>query len=566
MDKLKTRGAASDLLIIVVTFALLYLGLTWMRPLANPDEGRYAEIAREMVATGDWVTPRLNGVLYFYKPPLLYWLEASAIAVGGTSLIALRFWPAALAILGIAGTYLAARRLHGRLAAQFSAGILGTTALYFALGQLIILDMAVSVFISLALFLFYLALHEEEARPRRWLFYLFYLCVALAVLSKGLMGILIPGAIIFLWFLLLNQWARLRRLHLVTGSLLFLAVALPWHVLAALHNPDWFSFYIIHEHFLRYLSDVSDRSQPFWYFFVLLPLGFIPWVVFLPQALKNAFAGGWQARQSQSAFWYYGIWVCFVLLFFSSSKSKLIPYILPVYPALAVLTGNYLAQLWRNPERFYPRRIFAALLVLCLAAAIAAPVIAIVREGKMAPGTGIWLGLLGALMLGLAIGMFLCLRQQRDRQGILLIFAGMAAFMLLFQPLAAGLQRSGTQALADYLRPHLTADCEVYTFFEFPGDFPLHLGRTVGVVGHIPNEHSYGLEWEPAMKANYPELTVIIEHWGEPRTIHGITRHDWVDHIRQGLESAGKGNLYLWHSNRQYSLFSNQPPPDQPQP
>jgi 4-amino-4-deoxy-L-arabinose transferase-like glycosyltransferase len=360
-------SARRDLALLLLGLALLYFPLMGLRPLSNPDEGRYVEIPREMVASGDWISPHLNGLLYFEKPPLFYWLEAGAVSAGGMNLWVLRFWPAALALLGCAAVYGTGRALWGRRAGWWAGWVQGTSLLYYGLGQIIILDMAVSIFITWALCAFLLAVRAPPGRARRLFCHAFYLSMALALLTKGLIGVLIPGAIIFLWMLLLNRWRELRHASLLTGLLLLLVVALPWHILAALANPpsggwshfftkDWAGqgfvwYYFWHEHVLRYIDPAtSERRQPVWFFFVILPLGFLPWTVFLPQALARACAGGWARLKAEPANLLLLLWAAFPLLFFSASSSKLIPYVLPSLPPLALLTGCWLAGALEVPR------------------------------------------------------------------------------------------------------------------------------------------------------------------------------------------------------------------------
>lgn len=269
-----------DLVWLVLISGAAYFFLLGRAPLSNPDEGRYAEIAREMVATGDWVTPRLDGVHYFEKPPLVYWAEALAQETFGPGELAARSVVALFAILGIAITYAAGRSLYGRRAGIWSAVVLGTSLLYFALGHILLLDTAVSVLMSAALFFFLVGIRTDRPSPgapsRRRCFYAFYLFAALATLTKGLIGFLIPGAVIFTWLLVFNQWRRLRPLYLPTGLPLFLAVAAPWHLIMAWRNPAWAHFYFVHEHFQRYVTSEAHRVQPWWFYIPIVLLGSFP--------------------------------------------------------------------------------------------------------------------------------------------------------------------------------------------------------------------------------------------------------------------------------------------------
>ena len=316
-----------DLLLLALALGLLLGFRLGSYPLANPDEGRYAEIPREMVVRGDWVTPRLDGVNYFEKPPLMYWAVAACLELLGPSEWAVRAAPALFALAGVLLTYAAARRIHGRDAGLAAALVLGTSLLYFGLGRFLVLDMAVSVLMSATLFCFILGVREPPGRRRRWLFYGLYASAALATLTKGLIGFLLPGAVMFLWLLLFDQWRRLRPFYLPTGALFFLAIAAPWHVLAALRNPDLGPLLPR----LRALGALHRRRRhgrpgPWWYFCPIVLLGLFPWTGFLWAALPRRAApaagrGGGRTPTPGSS----SIWAAFIFLFFSALPLEAAP-------------------------------------------------------------------------------------------------------------------------------------------------------------------------------------------------------------------------------------------------
>jgi 4-amino-4-deoxy-L-arabinose transferase-like glycosyltransferase len=369
------------MLLLALMFGALFAWRLGSAPLINPDEGRYAEVPREMVASGDWVTPRLNGVPYFEKPPLVYWAVAACERYFGPSEWSVRLAPALFAVGGILLAYAAARKLYGREAGFWASVILGTSLLYLALGHLVGLDMAVSVLMSATLFCFILAVREQPGWGRRWLFYGLYASAALATLTKGLMGFLITGAVMFLWLLLLGQWRRLRPLYLPSGLLLFAAMAVPWHILVARSNPGWAHFYFIHEHWERYLDKGHGRYQPAWFFIPVLILGLFPWTGFLWSSFRDALAGGWSRRKENAEAWFLAIWPAFIFLFFSASKSKLIPYILPVFPPIAVVSGRWLSATLPLPDAF--QRIRLGLRSFCFLCGLlaAALCVAVLKPG-----------------------------------------------------------------------------------------------------------------------------------------------------------------------------------------
>src|SRR5439155_6545443 len=224
------------------------------------DEARYGEISREMAQSGDWLTPRLNGFKYFEKPPLQYWAGAAALKVFGQHDWAARLWTGLLALAGVALTFYAGRRLFGAPAGALAAAVLAGCPLFLALGQLNTLDMGVSVFLSAAVFAFAIAQTADGERARRrWMLAGWAAC-GLAVLSKGLIGIVLPAASVALYILVRRDWTLLRRLELIRGAVLFLAITAPWFVAVSLRNPEFAHFFFVQEHWLRFTTTMHHRS------------------------------------------------------------------------------------------------------------------------------------------------------------------------------------------------------------------------------------------------------------------------------------------------------------------
>jgi 4-amino-4-deoxy-L-arabinose transferase-like glycosyltransferase len=326
---------------LLVLFGIAFFQTLGRLPLLEPDEGRYAEIPREMLASGDFITPYLNYVKYFEKPPLHYWLNALSFRVFGQNEFAARFPGTLLGLLGILATYHLGRKLFDRRSALFAALILGTSVGYLVMSRINFTDMTLTFCMTACLGSFILAVRDDGPRKGSY-YHLFYLFSALAVLAKGLIGIVLPGAIIFLYLLLSRRWRLLREMRLTTGIPLFLLVASPWFLLVSLRNPEFARFFFIHEHFERFLTKVHGRYQPFWFFVPVLVGCMLPWSLFLPAAAGDF----WRQRREtgHDARLYLVLWAAVIFLFFSKSDSKLIPYILPVFPALALLAGQSFAQ------------------------------------------------------------------------------------------------------------------------------------------------------------------------------------------------------------------------------
>jgi 4-amino-4-deoxy-L-arabinose transferase-like glycosyltransferase len=328
-----------DVLLLTLVCAVPFLFFLGNIPLIDPDEGRYAEIPREMLERGDFITPTLNYVKYFEKPPLLYWLNAASIKLFGLNEFAARLPSALSGLATVIATYIIAIRLFERRTALFAALFLATAAGFVIQSRIILTDMLLTFCLTSALGAFIIAVKREEwHRGGEATWYFFYLFSALAVLTKGLIGIVFPAGIIFFYILMTREWRILKRMHLAGGLLLFLAVAAPWFVMVSLRNPEFAEFFFIHEHFERFTSKVHGRYQPFWFFIPVLAGTMLPWSFFIPGALGRA----WRDRNHESgqAALFLLIWSLFIFLFFSKSGSKLVPYMLPIFPPLAILVGN----------------------------------------------------------------------------------------------------------------------------------------------------------------------------------------------------------------------------------
>ena len=314
----KERGWR-DLILLALLFGFLFFGSLGSAPLIDPDEGRYAEIPREMLEQRDFVTPTLNYVKYFEKPPLLYWLNAGSMSLFGKNEFAARFPSALAGLCTILLTYATGRRIFNRRTAMIAALILGTSTGFFLQSRIILTDMLLTLCLSAALFSFLKASGGKGPAGRRS-YWLFFLCCGLAVLTKGLIGIVLPAGIIF-WFVLLGRrWQLLREIPWGSGLLCFAAITVPWFILVSRANPEFPYFFFIHEHFQRYTSTVHHRSQPFWFFVPILLLCLFPWSLFLWGSLKRAWQQHYRGKNDAPLFLL--VWPIVILLFFSFSISS----------------------------------------------------------------------------------------------------------------------------------------------------------------------------------------------------------------------------------------------------
>ena len=548
-----------DILFLVVIFGALLAFRLGSAPLANPDEGRYAEIPREMVASGDWVTPRLDGVPYFEKPPLMYWIVAACEKALGPSEWSVRLAPALFALGGILAAYGAARRIYGRDAGFWAAVVLGTSLLYLALGRMVLLDMALSVLMSATLFCFILGVRERPGAARRMLFYGLYASSALATLTKGLEGFLVTGAVMFLWLLVFNQWGRLRPLYLPSGIALFLAVAAPWHLLVASRNPGWAHFYFVYEHWERFTDKGHGRFLPFWIYVPIVVLGFFPWTGFLWSALREALAGGWARRAQNADAWFFATWAAFILLFFSASQSKLIPYILPLFPPLAVLTGRWLAGALGRPDAFARMKVgLRAFGFLCglLAAALCVAVLrpGLIRDPDQAHALAPYALVIAAILVMGGVRA-LVPRGDAGGRGAAVAMTATLAFMVGVLTYAAPIidQRS-TKGLAAAAAGLARPGDRIYHYHGFFHDFTYYAGRPVGLVGYRDELELQFLD--PAeRKARFIDDGEFRREWAGPGRVFLAAR------IRDAapLFADPSFHYHIVAAGPHHYLFSNQP-------
>jgi 4-amino-4-deoxy-L-arabinose transferase-like glycosyltransferase len=325
---------------------LLLLVPVWVEPagswLAEPDEARYAEIPREMLASGDFVTPRLNGVPYFEKPPLLYWVNAASLRLFGETPWAARL-PTRLFGLGTVLVLLAGTAgLWGSTAGLAAAILYLASPAGFVFSRVVLTDAPLTFFFTATLFLARATVLRREAR-RPWVFLstLTGLAAAGGFLSKGLVAVVLPGAILVLWCFSTRRARHLSSLLFGPALPAFLLAAAPWFVLAERRTPGFLQFFFIHEHFQRFATPVAQRSGPIYYFILVFFAGFLPALPFFFATLKRT--RDWRRwKDVDPDAFFFLLWFAVVFLFFSLSRSKLPPYLLPAFPAAAALAARAL--------------------------------------------------------------------------------------------------------------------------------------------------------------------------------------------------------------------------------
>jgi len=502
------------------------------RPLNVPDEARYSEIPREMLVSHDFVTPHINNIKYFEKPPLFYWMQAASLHTFGLSEWSARLMTALMGLIGCLGTYVAGRKLYNRKTGWFAALTLSSSLLYFILARFISPDMTVSVLICFALFSFILRYY-----------YLLYIFAALAVLAKGLIGIIFPGAVIFLWLLFTNNWKILRECKLITGTLLFLAITVPWHILVQLKNPEFFNFYFITQQFSRYLTMSAGRYGPIWYYIPVLLLGFFPWTGFLVGTAQNI------DRKNPTDLFLL-ISAVFILVFYSVSHSKLIPYVLPCVPFVALLMGKYFASEHKSKFSLWCGFIVPAL--MCAGLVITAWIELTPEISINFSQTLLWAKLAVSILI---INMIL-VPALFWKKGFLYAFIAQLIILILFAFSLCGLTPTiymdSMKPMVEKLKRVLKPGDTVATYHFYYQDIPYYLNNTVSIV-NWKGELEFGEAYTPPGNMLIDDET-LWKRWKSKQVVYLFVS----DHFYKEINSLPH-HYYIIAQDKQDMLISNLP-------
>jgi 4-amino-4-deoxy-L-arabinose transferase-like glycosyltransferase len=512
----------------------IILGVAWfatvqVRPLFDPDEGRYAEIPREMLASGDWITPRFDGLKYFEKPPLQYWATAALYAVAGLHEWSARAWSVGLAFGCLALGFLWSRRLYGPEAALAALVALAVSPYFVIVGHLNLLDAGFTLWLTAAVFAFTLAQSSPRGSPpeRRWMLAA-WAAAALAVLSKGIVvGVLAGGALI-IYTLLERDVRTWRRLHFAAGVPLLLALAAPWFIAVSVRNARFAQFFFVHEHFTRFLTTVHQRVEPWWYFVPLLVVGTLPWIAPLAHAARAA----WHESGAEAAAFkprkFLLVYAAVTLVFFSASGSKLAPYILPMFPPLAALVGAYAA----GRTRFLPHaaRIGAALVVFVAAGLL----LYSARRNAFVPHAACdWALAAVALALGAAAFTLRGARPAPAGSAVATAAGAILAWQCLLSEYGVIPPARSARELVTAVRPAVDAHTALYSVGQYRETISPYLGRLLTLVDYA-GELSFGLEAEPGRQAL--SAAAFATQWGASRdAVAFFDPGTWDSWRRRGL-------------------------------
>lgn len=495
---MRVRSSVSVWLVVIALTAI-WFALAAGRALIHPDEGRYAEIPREMLTTGDWVTPHVNGLAYLEKPPLQYWTTAVAYRLFG-----INEWSARLSTMlsgwcTVAMVFLLGRSIWNTRTGVLAAAFLASTVLFFVLGQILTLDMAFTCMMTAMLCAFCMAQLRRHSAPRAsrtWILVSWAL-LGLATLTKGIVAEVIAGSVLSIYILWQRDWMAWRTLRPGWGLGILALITVPWFILASRADADFLRFFIVHEHFQRYLTSEAHHLHPWWYFLAIVAVGVLPW---LPQ-MARALMLGWRSSTAVGRFdvrrllW---VWCMFILAFFSVSHSKLAPYVLPILPPLSLLAA---AQESSRALRGLTLNVWIVLTVaaaltagLWVAPSVSGDPVTVLAADAARPAVLIFAAL---AVMAVTLCRPAVVRSRPLKAIVTMAIVWFLGLSLLFATIArVDTLRSG-RGLAAQIPPELAASVPIFSVATFDQTLPFYLRRTMILVDYR-GELDYGLRHAPA--------------------------------------------------------------------
>jgi 4-amino-4-deoxy-L-arabinose transferase-like glycosyltransferase len=552
-----------------------YLCLLGAYSLAEPDEPRYAEIAREMIELRDWVTPHLNYVKYFEKPPLVYWLTAINFELFGMSEFVARLWPALFGLSGIALAYVLGRSMYSLWTGYAAAALLAATPFYFGLSQILTLDMPLTGLMTIGLAAFWFAYehpsrrsrkegppegerkrsfenNNRTARPeeppssggvskgarvrRQGLLLLLYVATALGVLTKGPVAAVLIGGIIVLFLILRRDLRALRWLLSPLGIVAFLIITLPWFVLVSRRNPEFLDFFIVDQHLKRFLVP-HEHQQGLWFFFPIVWGGILPWsafVLFAPGMLRR-FGANLVRWQLSTPTLFCLLWSGVVFAFFSLSGSKLATYVLPVFCPLAILAARFFERVLEEKQHRILIRGCVVLLVFAaltaLAGAVAGAVVDRPEVAVIVPRA-----YAGACVIAVAAGAALILlRRQSAQAGLAVLVLGVLALEVV--------TISGRGMVADYrdlgvtIREQAQPRDLVILYNHYVQGIPFYARRRAIVVGGHGELH-FGSRQGDQSAYFWERDARLLHAWRSPRHVFLVINRGELGPLLPRLQPA----------------------------
>jgi 4-amino-4-deoxy-L-arabinose transferase-like glycosyltransferase len=570
-EKVAHRGfpVIHVLLLLLVASCMFFAGIGRLA-LIEPDEGRNAEVAREMLAKGDWIAPHLDDFSYLDKPPVYFWEVATSFKVAGLSEASARFPSALAGLLTVFLAWFLARRMFGSSTGLYAGIVFSTSPLVVVFAREVIFDMTLTLFVTGAMVCYWL--REASSERRKLLDVLFFATMGLATLTKGPVGFLLPMLSIGAYQALRGQVARLKQLNWGLGLAAFFAVTLPWFIAVSLRHPDFPGYAFWQESLERFATGHSHRSGPIYYYLIIYLAGFLPWSFFLLYAASHRIRRWSELRQEhQAPVLFLLSWAGVIFVFFSVSQSKLPGYFLPAMVPLSIL----MAKVWMGPKSEREGQApdwltggFATLIALGIIIA-AAPhfehflfphgrlqkkmpqdVLALLRPTLFS--TGIILGALGV------IGRDLCAR-ARQKSPTAIMFALVACcfpIMLVrcFHPLELFTSANSSRALAQTILDSPQRNLPIYGYYYFRTSLPFYLRRPVGLISSTADELTSNY-----VVTQWPRVKKEIQSGGLPQSFAPAATEGMplVMGEKEWLTKQGSTPMLVLVRNRRVARLAN---------
>lgn len=521
--------------------------LSWIRPLSVPDEGRYGDISRSMFESGDWLIPRINSLPFMHKPPLLHWLSSIFMELFGMHIWVLRLVPVLAATLMLVSLFLFVRKHISERVAQLTAIILGTNLLFFGSSEYINHDLLLASWITVSVLCFV----DFTISARKSILFLGYFAGAAAFLSKGLIGVLIPGMILLPWLLYTKQWKNIPSLLNPFAILLFILLVSPWLYAVQLKYPQFLHYFFIDQQFSRFSSKEFNNKQPWYFYLLILFVSYLPWIFASRfQSIKTVFQNYKQSTLLALLIW----WFISVTVFFSIPPSKLAGYILPAVPPLAIFLALVINKVLESDYKTKLQIWGLPIFIMLVGISIAATPHFIRAHQPFFQNQALFIYTIGALLIVLPLALVWLYKKQKLNY-LNYIFISLIV-LCSSVPFAVRIldtkNNVGQTSFSEYMTPSTKIVFYNYYFYDVP--FLLQLKQPVYIVNQWDTVHSDsasleikdGLLFEPQRKKYL---------WSEQQLQDALTQKQDLIVVSQPNNFATKDPSVKTLHYRNYDVF-----------
>ena len=521
--------------------------LSWIRPLSVPDEGRYGDISRSMFESGDWLIPRINSLPFMHKPPLLHWLSSIFMELFGMHIWVLRLVPVLAATLMLVSLFLFVRKHFSERVAQLTAIILGTNLLFFGSSEYINHDLLLASWITVSVLCFV----DFTISARKSILFLGYFAGAAAFLSKGLIGVLIPGMILLPWLLYTKQWKKIPLLLNPFAILLFILLVSPWLYAVQLKYPQFLHYFFIDQQFSRFSSKEFNNKQTWCFYLLILFASFLPWILASRfQSIKAVFQNYKKSALLALLVW----WFISVTVFFSIPPSKLAGYILPAVPPLAIFLALVINKVLESDYKTKLQVWGLPIFIILVGIGLTATPHFMGAHQPFFQKQALFIYMIGALLIVLPLTLIWLYKNQKLNY---LNYIFISLFVLCSSvPFAVRIldtkNNVGQTSFSEYMTPSTKIVFYNYYFYDVP--FLLQLKQPVYIVNQWDTVHSDsasleikdGLLFEPQRKRYL---------WSEQQLQDALTQKQDLIVISQPHNFATKDPSVKTLHYRNYDVF-----------